>query len=205
MSPPAHPVTPRRSGAETRSLIQATAWRLFTEHGYETTSLRQIADELGINKASLYYYFDSKQAILDSLFDRRGDEAEQLLAWLAEQPRSPDLLEVAVMRWIETFSAEKLQGIRFLAANPRLGRSPAAEAGGERIGSGLAAVADELTTLLPDPSPEDAVLVRMALLSINAAVQASTGSGCSDEQVVGAAVRAGRAILAEVRRPRERA
>ncbi|MCU1515143.1 MAG: TetR family transcriptional regulator, partial [Microbacteriaceae bacterium] len=138
----------RRSGTETRALVQETALRLFTEQGYEATSLRQIADEVGINKASLYYYFDSKQAILEAVFGRRGDEAGELIRWLAEQPRTPALVEAAVMRWVDSFATEKLQGIRFMASNPLLAGSQAAVSGGDRIGSGLVAFAGELTKLL---------------------------------------------------------
>src|SRR4051812_34577913 len=105
----------RRTGAQTRAEAIRIALRLFTGQGYEATSLRQIADELGINKASLYYYFDSKEAMLRALLDQRGEEAEQLVHWLSEQPRSTDLVATAVLRWVDSFSAEKLQGIRFLA------------------------------------------------------------------------------------------
>jgi len=188
----------RRSGPETRALALDTAVRLFTEQGYEATSLRQIADEIGINKASLYYYFDSKQAILDAAFDKRGDEAEQLLAWLAEQAPRPGLVDEAVMRWVESFSSEKLNGIRFMAANPHLGRNESSEAGGDRIGTGLGRFADGLTRLLPDPSPENGLMLRMALLSINAAVHAASRSGYADDVIVGAATRAARALLQQV-------
>ncbi|MCU7722858.1 TetR/AcrR family transcriptional regulator [Actinoplanes sp. KI2] len=190
--------TGRRDGAETHALVRRTALRLFTEQGYEATSLRQIADELGINKASLYYYFDSKEAILQSLFDERGTEAEQLLTWLREQPRTPDLLAAAVLRWVDSFSAEKLQGIRFMNANPLVTRTLTSRPGGDRIGASLRDFGDELTALLPDPSPQNVVLLRMAVLSINAAALAAPATGTSDEAVVAAARRTARAILAEI-------
>ena len=87
--------------------------------------MRQIADELGINKASLYYYYASKEAIVQALFEQRGDEAEELVSWLRRQVREPGLLEAAVLRWVESFATEKLQGIRFMAAIvPRPGSAP---------------------------------------------------------------------------------
>ena len=42
-------------------------WILFSTQGYEATSISQIAEAVGIRKASLYSHFDSKQAILDAL------------------------------------------------------------------------------------------------------------------------------------------
>jgi AcrR family transcriptional regulator len=191
--------TGRRDGAETHALVRRTALRLFTEQGYEATSLRQIADELGINKASLYYYFDSKEAILQSLFEERGTEAEQLRSWLREQPRTPELLEAAVLRWVDSFTAEKLQGIRFMNANPLIARSLTSRPGGNRIGANLNHFADELTTLLPDPSPQNALLLRMAVLSVNAALQAAPADA-GDEVVVAVARRAARAVLNEIGR-----
>jgi AcrR family transcriptional regulator len=190
----------RRDGAETRALVRRIALRLFTEQGYEATSLRQIADELGINKASLYYHFDSKEAILQSLFDERGTEAEQLAAWLRQQPRTPDLLEAAVLRWVDSFTVEKLHGIRFLSANPLIARTLAGRPGGDRIGASLNHVVDELAALLPDPSAQNVLLLRMALLSINAAVQAAPATDTGDEAVVAVARRAARAVLNEIPR-----
>ena len=187
----------RRRGERTRELAQQAALRLFTEQGYEATSLRQIADELGINKASLYYYFDGKEAILQSVLDQRGDEAEELLAWVREQPSSPTLLAEAVSRWVDSFTEEKLQGIRFLAANPRLLAGLARDGEAPRVGAALSELADELGALLPDRTPEDVVLLRMALLSINAAVQAAASTGVDDAAIVAAARRAARILTDE--------
>ena len=187
----------RSRGAQTRERAQSVALRLFTEQGYEATSLRQIAAELGINKASLYYYFDGKEAIVRSLLEQRGDEAEALLAWVREQPPSPDLLGAAVLRWVDSFTQEKLQGIRFLAANPLLLESLTQSPQEPRVGAALAQLADELTALTPVRTPEAAVLLRMALLSINAAVQAAATADVPDSAVIAAAGQAARAILSD--------
>jgi len=189
----------RRDGADTRRRALQIALQLFTEHGYERTSLRQIADELGVNKASLYYYFPSKDAILVALFEQRVDEAEALLAWVREQPRTPDLLETAVLRWVDSSTADKLRGVRFVSANPLVLRGlDGAGASGQRIGSALNAVAEELADLLPERSAENVLVLRMAILSINAAVGAAARRGESDAVVVAAARRAARALLREI-------
>ena len=167
----------RRTGADTRAEIQCVALDLFTSRGYEATSMREIADELGIKKASLYYHFAGKEEIVRSLFDRRGTEAEELLDWLRKQPKSPHLVRDAVLRWVDSFSEEKLQGLRFLAANPLLARAGEGDGGGDRIGSALTRVAQALTELLPGPGAVDALRLRMALLSINAAILADIDQG----------------------------
>ena len=53
-----------RSRSDTRARIQQVAVELFTEHGYEGTSLREIAERLDVTKAALYYHFRSKEDIL---------------------------------------------------------------------------------------------------------------------------------------------
>ena len=51
----------------TKQAILEAALDLFSVQGFEATSISQIADAVGIRKASLYSHFDSKQAILDAI------------------------------------------------------------------------------------------------------------------------------------------
>ena len=53
----------------TRQEILEASLKLFSFQGFEATSVSQIADAVGIRKASLYSHFESKQAILDALVD----------------------------------------------------------------------------------------------------------------------------------------
>src|ERR1700730_10979998 len=48
----------------TRQQILETAQGLFTELGYDATSLQMIADEMGLTKAAVYYHFRAKSDIL---------------------------------------------------------------------------------------------------------------------------------------------
>jgi len=43
------------------------ASRLFAEKGYDTTSLQDVAQSVGVTKAGLYHYFPTKQALFDTI------------------------------------------------------------------------------------------------------------------------------------------
>ncbi len=58
------PPTKRAPRGETRERILDVALELFNEQGYDKTSLREIAERLGVTKAALYYHFRSKEDIL---------------------------------------------------------------------------------------------------------------------------------------------
>jgi AcrR family transcriptional regulator len=84
----------------TRERILDIALELFTEHGYDKTSLRDIAERLGTTKAALYYHFERKEDILLELHLRLhalGREALERLDDLEDgQQRAdawPGLLE----------------------------------------------------------------------------------------------------------------
>ncbi len=55
-------------GSVTRERILSEALAVFGRHGYEGTRMDQIASQVGINKASLYFHFKSKQELFHELF-----------------------------------------------------------------------------------------------------------------------------------------
>jgi AcrR family transcriptional regulator len=62
---------PRRArGEQTRQLILETALRLFRERGYAETTMRAIAKEAGVAVGNAYYYFDSKEHLIQEFYDR---------------------------------------------------------------------------------------------------------------------------------------
>ena len=70
----------RAKGEQTRQLILDTALRLFQERGYAETTMRAIATEAGVAVGNAYYYFDSKEHLIQGFYDR----SQQALRTAAE-------------------------------------------------------------------------------------------------------------------------
>jgi TetR/AcrR family transcriptional regulator len=114
------PVARRDRGLQTHAEIVAAAERHFAERGFEATRLDDIAADVGIRRAAIFYHFGDKQdlysAVLDELF---GD-------WTAALPSvgSPaERLEAALTGWID-FVAERPTVARLIlreAANSQPG------------------------------------------------------------------------------------
>src|SRR5215472_4760327 len=70
-----------------RNEILDLAQRLVYTKGYERMTIQDILDELQISKGAFYHYFDSKQALLEALIERMGQDALQLLNPIVHDPR----------------------------------------------------------------------------------------------------------------------
>ena len=58
---------------ERRNEIIETAGKLFEEKGYEQTQVQDIVNEIGVAKGLFYYYFKSKDEVMEELADRYAD------------------------------------------------------------------------------------------------------------------------------------
>ena len=89
--------TIHRTSAENKQLILHAAAKLFLQKGYTATTLRQIANEAGVNIGSVMYTYESKENILCDLVTHvlegqfsatekilRGMTEDKLLFWAAE-------------------------------------------------------------------------------------------------------------------------
>jgi AcrR family transcriptional regulator len=68
------PPGPTARGAAARERLYATAIQLIAAHGYEETTLRDIAGAAGVSVGLLYRYFPSKQAVVIALYDELSSE-----------------------------------------------------------------------------------------------------------------------------------
>ncbi len=127
-SPETIPVSdaPLDSRAEaTRRRVLDVAARLFRERGYAGVSLRAIAAAAGLKAGSLYYHFDSKEALVVEILDegiRAVHEAvEQAVSALPADADGATLLETAIRAHLESL----LRLSDYTSANVRVfGQAP---------------------------------------------------------------------------------
>ncbi len=85
---------PYRKSQQTRENILAAAMEVFRTHGFRATAVAEIADRLGLDQSSIFYYFPNKTELLLAVMRERDRQADVLLEWMT--PRSlaemPDLL-----------------------------------------------------------------------------------------------------------------
>lgn len=86
---------------DSKARIRAVAVELFTAHGYEQTSLREIADRVGMTKASLYYHYPSKQALLLALVEPLVTEWRQTVERIEAQPHNPETVRTVLADFLD--------------------------------------------------------------------------------------------------------
>ncbi|HUQ42377.1 MAG TPA: TetR/AcrR family transcriptional regulator [Candidatus Limnocylindrales bacterium] len=80
------PVT--RSSAREDEILAAAA-RIFRQKGYHATSVRDIAESVGLLKGSLYHYIRSKEDLLARLFDGALEDTVRTLDEIASRDAAP--------------------------------------------------------------------------------------------------------------------
>ena len=96
----ADPVGARRGRppGTSRRELELIALRLFTDQGFESTTIEQIAAEAGVSKRTFFRYFSSKASVLWSEFD---SEVDTIRAALAEMPAGMPMMD-AIRRAVVT-------------------------------------------------------------------------------------------------------
>ncbi|KJK58349.1 TetR/AcrR family transcriptional regulator [Saccharothrix sp. ST-888] len=162
---------------DTRARILDVALELFSEQGYEKTSLREIADRLGVTKAALYYHFKTKDDIVHGIIESMAAPIDEVIAWGQEQPWSPELRDELVRRFAAGM-ASRAPLLRFFHENqPALRESKAGLEFKERMLAMIRLVQG------PEATFPDRLRATMALFAINSAfflLKESVSGGCAD-------------------------
>ncbi len=100
--------------SDTPEKILQTARRLFIQQGYTATSMRQIAEETGIGKATIYHHFPDKEAIIMALLEDSVHSMEETLTRVRAERDPRRRLQAAAESSIEFLlnSADILQIVR---------------------------------------------------------------------------------------------
>jgi AcrR family transcriptional regulator len=151
----------RGSAPETRERILDIALELFTEQGYEKTSLRDIAERLGTTKAALYYHFERKEDILLELHLRLHVFGHELLDELERLPDDQARLQAwpqMLGRFIEQVAANR----QLILMHQRNATALRTLEGNERHDAENAEFEEQIRRLLSSPAIEPALRVRLA-------------------------------------------
>lgn len=106
----------------TKEQIIAVALDLFSVNGYEATSISQIADAVGIRKASLYSHFANKQDILDTLVDELTREFDQHSIFARADWDDPAFTEDKKGMTLEAIGAMVKGQIRYNIHDPKISK-----------------------------------------------------------------------------------
>ncbi len=87
----------------TRERIRLEAAELFSEHGFNGTSMAELASAVGITKSSLYHHFSSKQALLSEIIELTVSRVAPLLQEVAdmELPAKDRLRRAIILHTVE--------------------------------------------------------------------------------------------------------
>jgi len=126
--------TKTQKGDQTKALILETALEIFQERGYEQTTMRAIAEKANLSLGNAYYYFRSKEYLIQAFYHRTHEAhlAESIPALEKERTLKERLLKVMHLK-IDTLKPyHEFAGVLFkTAAHPKSPLNPFSDASDE--------------------------------------------------------------------------
>lgn len=120
--------TPR--GSQTRESILEAAEQLFAERGFATTRLEDVAEQVGIRRASIVYHFRDKRELYDAVLQ---EVVQGMLRKLGPVLAAPGPLRLRVEETVSAF-------VDFVAERPTVARILMREVADARPGEQMALV-----------------------------------------------------------------
>lgn len=129
MAKAAEPDPPSKA-ERTRARILEVALELFVEHGYEATTMRRIAEQAGVSLGNAYYYFASKEHLIQGFYQKTHEEhVAACEAVLAKERSLVERVRGVLHKKIDTAEPyHRISGVLFRsAADPESPLSPFSE------------------------------------------------------------------------------
>ena len=117
-------------GDQTKALILETALEMFRERGYNETTMRAVAQQAGVSLGNAYYYFRSKEYLIQAFYQRLHDSHIEVALPALEHEKTLKARLLTVMRTkIDTMKPyHQFAGVLFkTAANPASPLNPFAD------------------------------------------------------------------------------
>lgn len=137
----AKPVAPRGLA---RERVLSAALALFVEHGVHGTSLRMIAERLGVSKAAVYYQFSSKEEIVQEVLRPVLDDTSRVIK-IAEALPNWEAQRAVVISGLVEMCVRHRQLAAVFHADPAIAQVGSPE---------LHAATDRIRELLEGPDPD---------------------------------------------------
>jgi AcrR family transcriptional regulator len=107
--------------------ILATAQKRFGQYGLAKTTMQEIADDMGMSKASIYYYFPDKQQLYMAVIEREHEQFLEMVNVTLKSLKDPvemlhqysslRLQHIGSMLNLSRISNEEMQGLKSLMAD----------------------------------------------------------------------------------------
>ena len=95
-------MTTTPKAAQTRQTIVDTALRLFRQDGYDRTTMRGIASGAGVSVGNAYYYFASKEHLVQAFYDGlQVEHAERSAGVLERESGFAERLGGVLLAWLD--------------------------------------------------------------------------------------------------------
>ncbi|WP_404781617.1 MULTISPECIES: TetR family transcriptional regulator [unclassified Brucella] len=111
----------KAEATETREAILLAAEQVFLERGVNQSTLTEIACYAGVTRGAIYFHFEDKLDIFQSIIGRARFPQEEIMLQAArfDHPNPLHILEQSIVAALELFATDERQQVVFTIINQR--------------------------------------------------------------------------------------
>lgn len=107
-------VVKKLPGNETRDRIMRASALLFSKRGYDAVSIREIAEAAEVTKPAIYYYFEGKKDLYDSLVVSGFEELHRYIKEAVGREKEPERKLLAAINAHFRFCLDNVDTMKFI-------------------------------------------------------------------------------------------